>query len=744
MKKQQTAAWYGILLVLVATLALSGCSGGGGGTTPGGALDTTAPSAPSSLTASTTSSTSISLNWNASTDDVGVTGYTIYRGGTKIATATNNSYSDTGLSSSATYTYTVSAYDAAGNNSAASNIVSATTSTATLPGNGIIALDAAGTVQSTVTVAGPGGSQLTLYAGTRIAIIGVDGDVQAPASLSNVSLSLVSETGSLPSLPNGITALTQLRIVLTIDGIESSAWFWPTSTDETAVQGLKLAVVVDNQNVNDGTLGMLFAVDSGNAVHVGSSDFTDVGGTVLSAAKSTRGAPLRTLTASGSLLTQFNPNRTGSYSVGGSTPGTGSASPPADAFWSSFTVADPGCLVDIVDINGNQICGPSRVKDIVITEESTGDALASCNFGVFGEINIATSGQLPPGFQFWCEKSPGASGGTEEIKIYSTVANLPFIKASLVRASDGFPMWHNVNVWPTGGLHGPDGTIYADPYQQKDFKFAGRKVLTFTINTKMKYDYQFFNMHAIQPFQAAGYLAVNKGTTGASPGFIGKVDVVDTLDSRVLLEENVIKKENIWIVRKDQNATRGNRGTYDYTPKYTGTAKATMYYPLFAGLKVWEASADVTFEKDPAISVPGLDFLDFYNTSTGTLTMTMYTYPDPTGMCYGVPASFTDTYPIFPGDGTLTLLRNSQPLQYRVYASMTSSTPVQVHYYQLCCSWRNPACEDSTLDISKQVQEWLNAGDSDTPALSDGTLQGTYQDGTNYGPFYEWSLMPMN
>ena len=185
-------------------------------------------------------------------------------------------------------------------------------------------------------------------------------------------------------------------------------------------------------------------------------------------------------------------------------------------------------------------------------------------------------------------------------------------------------------------------------------------------------------------------------------------------------------------------------GTYDFMPKYTGTAKATMYYPLFDTLKVWEASADVTFEKDPAISVPGLDFLDFYNTSAGTVTMTIYTYPDPTGMCYGDPASFTDTYPIFRGDGTLTILRNSQPLQYRVYASMTSSTPVQVHNYKLCCSWRNPPCEDSSLSISKQLQEWLNSGDSDTTAQSDGTLQGTYHDGANYGPFYEWSLMPMN
>jgi len=104
--------------------------GGGGGSTDGnnaGSTDTTAPSVPAGLTAVAASSASISLNWTASTDDVGVTGYKIYRGGTQIDTATNNSYSDSGLSSSSTYTYNVCAYDTAGNTSAQSGAAGATT-----------------------------------------------------------------------------------------------------------------------------------------------------------------------------------------------------------------------------------------------------------------------------------------------------------------------------------------------------------------------------------------------------------------------------------------------------------------------------------------------------------------------------------------------------------------------------------------------------------------------------------------
>ncbi|MGB7624471.1 MAG: fibronectin type III domain-containing protein, partial [Terriglobia bacterium] len=89
--------------------------------------DTTAPTVPTNLTATAASSTQINLAWTASTDTVGVTGYKIFRNGTQIATSTVTSYQSTGLTPSTTYSYTVSAYDAANNNSAPSTAASATT-----------------------------------------------------------------------------------------------------------------------------------------------------------------------------------------------------------------------------------------------------------------------------------------------------------------------------------------------------------------------------------------------------------------------------------------------------------------------------------------------------------------------------------------------------------------------------------------------------------------------------------------
>ncbi|MEK7635596.1 MAG: fibronectin type III domain-containing protein [Patescibacteria group bacterium] len=91
-------------------------------------LDTTSPSIPTNLSATPISSSQINLSWIASTDNVGVLGYRIFRDSSQLSTVTGQlSYSDTNLSPSTSYTYTVSAYDAAGNNSNQSTSAQATT-----------------------------------------------------------------------------------------------------------------------------------------------------------------------------------------------------------------------------------------------------------------------------------------------------------------------------------------------------------------------------------------------------------------------------------------------------------------------------------------------------------------------------------------------------------------------------------------------------------------------------------------
>ncbi len=91
--------------------------------------DTEAPSIPQNLIASNITETSVDLDWDASTDNEAVAGYYVYQDGnaTPVATVTGTSTSIQGLSAGTVYSFTVAAFDAAGNISAESQVVQITT-----------------------------------------------------------------------------------------------------------------------------------------------------------------------------------------------------------------------------------------------------------------------------------------------------------------------------------------------------------------------------------------------------------------------------------------------------------------------------------------------------------------------------------------------------------------------------------------------------------------------------------------
>ena len=91
------------------------------------ASDTTPPTTPTNLIASSITNTSAVLNWAASADDKGVAGYNILRNGVKIATSSITTYTDTALAICTTYNYAITAYDAAGNVSGLSPTVTVKT-----------------------------------------------------------------------------------------------------------------------------------------------------------------------------------------------------------------------------------------------------------------------------------------------------------------------------------------------------------------------------------------------------------------------------------------------------------------------------------------------------------------------------------------------------------------------------------------------------------------------------------------
>ncbi|MDH3314148.1 MAG: fibronectin type III domain-containing protein [Gammaproteobacteria bacterium] len=130
------------LLVPVFALVLAACGSGGGdapaalAATGGGSPDTTPPTTPT-LNAPAAASTAIDLSWQASSDNVGVTGYEVERCQgpgcstfAQVATPTGTSFTDTGLAPATSYSYRVRAADAVANLSAYSNVANTTTTSA--------------------------------------------------------------------------------------------------------------------------------------------------------------------------------------------------------------------------------------------------------------------------------------------------------------------------------------------------------------------------------------------------------------------------------------------------------------------------------------------------------------------------------------------------------------------------------------------------------------------------------------
>ena len=115
--------------------------------------DTTAPTTPTGLANPSRTTTSVSLSWNASTDNVGVAGYGLYKNGTSAGSSSTTTATLSNLSCGTTYSAGVDAYDQAGNRSAIATINAATLPCAGSPPTvGLTAPAANSTVSGTVTV----------------------------------------------------------------------------------------------------------------------------------------------------------------------------------------------------------------------------------------------------------------------------------------------------------------------------------------------------------------------------------------------------------------------------------------------------------------------------------------------------------------------------------------------------------------------------------------------------------------
>lgn len=117
-----TSEWDGYTSDTFSFLGSHTIAGSGGG-------DSEAPSTPSNIQISNVTETSFDVSWDASTDNVGVDQYAIYLDGSFYANSSSTSATINGLSSSTNYVVSISAQDAAGNESSQSSNVGVTTST---------------------------------------------------------------------------------------------------------------------------------------------------------------------------------------------------------------------------------------------------------------------------------------------------------------------------------------------------------------------------------------------------------------------------------------------------------------------------------------------------------------------------------------------------------------------------------------------------------------------------------------
>jgi chitodextrinase len=163
---------------------------------------------PTGLAASAVSGTQANLSWNASTDNVGVTGYHVYLNDQPLATTTTTSFSHTGLTAGSTYNYRVSAYDAVPNHSAWTASVSVSVSVSVqasdtiAPVVGITSPATGASVSGTITIAARAADNIGV-AGVQFQYNGINlgaEDTSAPYAVRANTKSVGSGTYALTAI----------------------------------------------------------------------------------------------------------------------------------------------------------------------------------------------------------------------------------------------------------------------------------------------------------------------------------------------------------------------------------------------------------------------------------------------------------------------------------------------------------------------------------------------------------------
>jgi chitodextrinase len=243
-------------------------------TTTSSPSDASPPSVPSSLTASASSATRVDLGWSPSTDNVGVAGYTIFRGNTQIGSSTTTSFSDATVLPQTAYTYTVSAFDAAGNHSGASQPATVTTRADTTPPSAPANLAATAVGSNRVDLSWGASTDDVAVTGYEIRRDGVGIGTSATASFSDTTaqasttytytVNAIDAAGNRSQSSNSATATTPgSQTTLTFTPVDDA---YLDSSAPTSNYGTATTVHVDASPVQDSLLKFTVAGVGGRTV----------------------------------------------------------------------------------------------------------------------------------------------------------------------------------------------------------------------------------------------------------------------------------------------------------------------------------------------------------------------------------------------------------------------------------------------------------------------------------------------
>ncbi len=241
--------------------------------------DGTAPSTPTGLSANATSATQIALAWTAASDNVAVTGYQVQRcsgngcsPSTQVGTPATNSFNDSGLAASTSYTYRVSAVDAAGNVSSFSTTAIATTQSSSSSGISVSVTPVRGgltvtqKLSLTPTVTGDALNQGVSWSFSSTGST-TGGSFSSPTSASGTPVTFTAPSGAgvVTITASSVSDLTKTASA-TIGVTDLPGVF--TYHNDNARDGVNSKeYALTTANVNPATFGKLFSCNMDGAVY---------------------------------------------------------------------------------------------------------------------------------------------------------------------------------------------------------------------------------------------------------------------------------------------------------------------------------------------------------------------------------------------------------------------------------------------------------------------------------------------